>query len=207
MNWLGWIWSKIWVEQRQSSQSSQAELTRKNTETALPAIYPEDFNPYFIERENFKFSLSHEWRQKPAKEEDQSFFHHDRLDIDLVFSSLSVKIPDFKLKKIAEGWLGIKARAVDSFKRTQGIYPVGVQDDVFEQSWGYQVSIIRTYIDSEFYRCFGFVGANMILSLTFEGRMTDDRKFDEEIEKVIASMSFSDSVWGERKFPEGSRVQ
>jgi len=200
MKWLSRIWSKNRVE-KDPLKPSVAQKPGVETEKPTQAVQPsEGLEPYCVGGDKFQLFLSREWQPSDTEAEGGRMgFHHAGLDMDFLFVSLIAKIPASQLEETAKVWSEVTTESMDAQKLELGFERLVAQDEIHEQSWGYQVSILHGYQGGKVYRCIGLVGQNMILSFSFEGRPTPE--FQLEVEKIMDSLSFSDDAFGDLESP------
>jgi len=191
VNWLKRVWSVIWAEPRRSDQVFNVNSTNHQTNEL------EDL-PLGVETKLYQIFLSSDWIEKESGDAAQYCFHHKEFNIDLVISHMALKIPQDLLKEGAENLLSTQMNAVDHLKKEMGVSPLSGTEDLVEQSWGYQVSVSRTYRKYETFLFTGFVSPNLILNITFEGQDAVVGSFDSAVTLVLSGIRFSEKVWGER---------
>lgn len=78
---------------------------------------------------------------------------------------------------------------------------IGGEDDLSEFSWGHQVTLSQAFSDGLFMQSFGFATRRGIIKLTFEGSISGIDDYDLEKERVMSTLKFAESVWGDRERP------
>ena len=206
MDWLRRIWSKVWVEQRieqtpKSNSQSPSETLPNNPKEQL-----------ILDTDLFHLSFSDNWSRVEVEDPNQFCFDHSKNNIGLVISAARVNVPPDKMKPLAEFLVETSENGLKSNDPKDEIIFSDV--GVTEHSWGFQARVTRIFINNVIFRYFALVSPTATIHLTFETLPYPENSFaalvnsfDSEVEKVFASLRFSDEFWGDRNFPEGSRIQ
>lgn len=213
MKFLRWLFSKVWVEQnsvikKPGSSSDTKIILASGAPGPVEPLVNGDLAPYSFEGDIFHFTVSNSWilRADSTDQNEEFRLDHSQLDLGLRFFQINVETPEDRLQEIAKKISLMRSNELDQFKRENGLYPVGVVDDVREMSWGYQANFTRTYVNREFYNSYILVAPKLILNFCFEGSLSNEDAVNLEIEKIMRALRFDDAFWGDREIPDGLRL-